>query len=417
MYCVGLFGPAFSPTIPKHPFPTSKSRDPNARNRNLAFSYAKEILPRIAPAASPFDLVPPPIDHDLLETMTIAGAQALEDGTVETFGNDDLALNAAVNGVVVVDLSHFGRIRVTGEDRIQFLHNQSTANFESLHEGQGCDTVFVTPTARTIDIAYAWVMRNAITMLVSPTTCKSIIEMLNKYIFFADKVEIHNITKQTCFFILIGPKSNQVMEDLNLGDLVGQPYGTHQHYSVDGMPITVGVGSLLSEEGFSLLLSPAAAGSVWKTLQRLGAIPMGTDGWERLRVLQGRPAPGKELTNEFNVLEAGLWRAISQNKGCYKGQETISRLITYDGIKQNLWGIHLSAPAEPGSPITVGNKKVGKLTSYAIGRRDNEHIGLGYIKKKTCSVGDVVNIGDVVGKIVNVPFLLDMGPESLGASR
>ncbi|XP_058097253.1 putative transferase At1g60990, chloroplastic isoform X2 [Magnolia sinica] len=282
---------------------------------------------------------------------------------------------------------------------------------------QGCDTVFVTPTARTIDIAYAWVMRNAITMLVSPTTCKSIIEMLNKYIFFADKVEIHNITKQTCFFILIGPKSNQVMEDLNLGDLVGQPYGTHQHYSVDGMPITVGVGSLLSEEGFSLLLSPAAAGSVWKTLQRLGAIPMGTDGWERLRVLQGRPAPGKELTNEFNVLEAGLWRAISQNKGCYKGQETISRLITYDGIKQNLWGIHLSAPAEPGSPITVGNKKVGKLTSYAIGRRDNEHIGLGYIKKKTCSVGDVVNIGDVVGKIVNVPFLLDMGPESLGASR
>lgn len=44
--------------------------------------------------------------------------------------------------------------------------------------------------------------------------------------------------------------------------------------------------------------------------------------------------------------------------GGYKGQETISRLITYDGIKQRLWGIHLSSPVEPGSPITVDGKKV-----------------------------------------------------------
>lgn len=171
------------------------------------------------------------------------------------------------------------------------------------------------------------------------------------------------------------------------------------------MPITVGVGSVLSKEGFSFMLSPAAAGSVWKTLLSLGAIPMGTDAWERLRVLQGRPVPGKELTNEFNVLEAGLWRAVSVNKGCYKGQETIARLITYDGVKQRLWGIQLSGPAEPGSAITDDGKKVGNLTSYSTGRRDSEHVGLGYIKRKACSVGDEINVGDVVGKVVEVPFL------------
>ena len=32
-------------------------------------------------------------------------------------------------------------------------------------------------------------------------------------------------------------------------------------------------------------------------------------------IFAGRPAPGKELTNEFNVLEAGLWNSISLNKG------------------------------------------------------------------------------------------------------
>ncbi|KAL5730184.1 hypothetical protein ACHQM5_003036 [Ranunculus cassubicifolius] len=97
--------------------------------------------------------------NDLYEdTMPELGANVSEDGVAETFGNDDEAIDAAYNGVSVVDLSHFGRIRVTGDDRIQFLHNQTTTNFEGLSDGQGCDTVFVTPTARTIDVAYAWVM-------------------------------------------------------------------------------------------------------------------------------------------------------------------------------------------------------------------------------------------------------------------
>ncbi|GAV61176.1 GCV_T domain-containing protein/GCV_T_C domain-containing protein [Cephalotus follicularis] len=357
-------------------------------------------------AAIPFDLTPPPIDHDFHDTVTDAGAKVSADGVVETFDNDDEALDAFDNGIVVMDLSHFGRVRVSGDDRVQFLHNQTTANFELLNEGEGCDTIFVTPTARTIDIAHAWIMKNAIMLVVSPVTCGSIIDMLNKYIFFADKVEIQDITKQTCFFILAGPKINQLMSNLNLGDLVGQPYGTHQHYSVNGVPITVGVGNIISEEGYSMLLSPAAAGSVWKTLLSKGAVPMGSNVWEKLRIIQGRPAPGKELTNEFNVLEAGLWNSISLNKGCYKGQETISRLITYDGVKQKLWGINLSAPVQPGSPIRVDGKKVGKLTSYTLGGKESEHFGLGYIKRQAASAGDAVIVGDnIIGTVVEAPFL------------
>ncbi|KAH9685616.1 putative transferase [Citrus sinensis] len=375
-------------------------------------------------AVLPFDLSPPPIDHDLLETVKSEGAKISEEGIVETFGNDGEALDAADNGVAVVDLSHFGRIRVSGDDRIQFLHNQSTANFEILREGQasferlwGCDTVFVTPTARTIDIAHAWIMKNAVILVVSPLTCSSITEMLNKYVFFADKVEIQDITKQTCLFVVVGPKSNQVMRDLNLGDLVGEAYGTHRHYSVNGMPITVGVGNVISEEGFSLLMSPAAAGSVWETLLSQGAVPMGSNAWEKLRIIKGRPAPGKELTNEFNVLEAGLWNSISLDKGCYKGQETISRLITYDGLKQRLWGICLSAPAEPGSPIIVDGKKVGKLTSYTLGRKESDHFGLGYIKRKDALGGDTVIVGDnIVGTVVEVPFLARQSPPLLSKS-
>lgn len=53
------------------------------------------------------------------------------------------------------------------------------------------------------------------------------------------------------------------------------------------MPITVGVGNLLSAEGFSMLMAPAAAESVWKMLLSEGAVPMGSIAWEKLRIIQG----------------------------------------------------------------------------------------------------------------------------------
>lgn len=53
------------------------------------------------------------------------------------------------------------------------------------------------------------------------------------------------------------------------------------------MPVTAGVGNIISEEGFALLMSPAATESVWKTLLSQGALPMGSNAWERLRVSQG----------------------------------------------------------------------------------------------------------------------------------
>lgn len=54
------------------------------------------------------------------------------------------------------------------------------------------------------------------------------------------------------------------------------------------MPVTVGVGNLVSEEGYSMLTSPAAATTVWDILLSHGAIPMGANAWERLRILRGQ---------------------------------------------------------------------------------------------------------------------------------
>lgn len=129
----------------------------------------------------------------------------------------------------------------------------------------------------------------------------------------------------------------------------------------------------------------------------------GETAWEQLRITQGRPASDRELTEDYNPLEAGLWQTISFEKGCYIGQETIARLNTYKGVKVQLWGVKLRAPAEPGSSVTVGEEKVGTLTSCTAIAEG--WFGFVYIRTKAGGAGLAVQVGDAAGEVVDVPFV------------
>lgn len=319
------------------------------------------------------------------------------------FGNEKLALAAAREMVAICDRSHWGRIQVSDSDRLRFLHNQSTNDFQRLHPGQGCDTVFVTSTARTIDLATAYVTEDTVLLIVSPNRRQYLIDWLDRYIFFADKVELTDVTQETATFSLIGPKSNALVEQLGGGAIIGQPSASHKLVQLKGVEVRIAVGSGLSMPGYTLIVPIENAATVWSNLVESGSVPLGDRVWEQLRIQQGRPVPDQELTEDYNPLEARLLQTISFEKGCYIGQETIARLNTYKGVKQYLWGIRLSAPAQVGSVITLEDEKIGKLTSYT--DTDQGFFGLGYIRTKAGGEGLKVQVGESEGEVVDVPFL------------
>lgn len=323
--------------------------------------------------------------------------------TSATNTNDTAAIQAAEQGVAVCDRSNWGRIKVSDQDRLRFLHNQSTNDIQSLKPGQGCDTVIVTSTARTIDLVSAYLMEDAVLLLVSPNRREFLMQWLDRYIFFSDKVQLADVTDETATFSLIGPGSDAILQQLGAEGIIGQPYGNHQLFWVVDSEVRVAVGSGLASPGYTLILSAADKQKIWNKIVELGAVAMSDRAWDTLRIIQGRPVPELELTDDYNPLETGLWRTISFNKGCYIGQETIARLNTYKGVKQHLWGIRLSAKVEPGTVITIGDEKVGKLTSCA--ETTDGYFGLGYIRSKAGGVGLKVHVGEVEGEIVEVPFV------------
>ena len=71
-------------------------------------------------------------------------------------------------------------------------------------------------------------------------------------------------------------------------------------------------------------------------------------------------------------------------------------------MKQQLWGVKLSEIALPGATITIGEAKVGKLTSIA--ETTEGYIGLAYIRTKAGGQGLKVKVGDVTGDIIAIPF-------------
>jgi tRNA-modifying protein YgfZ len=341
---------------------------------------------------------------DLKSIKISNGAIQGADGEVSlTFGNDRIAMQAARTDVAIYDSSHWAKILVGDRDRLRFLHNQSTADFEKRKSGEGCDTVFVTSTARTIDLATGLILDDEVLLIVSPNRRQYLFDWLDRYIFFADRVTLTDVTDRTASFTIMGEETRTILTQLGCPDLTDLPTHAHRLCTLDGIETRIVAGTELGLSGYRLICDRSVAAALWKRITALGAIPLGENAWEVLRIQQGRPKPDAELTEDYNPLEVGLWDSIFFDKGCYIGQETIARLNTYKGVKQYLWGVKLASSVNVGTALTIDGEKVGVLTSCT--ETDAGIFGLGYVRAKAGGVGLKVSLDNVDGEIVEIPFV------------
>lgn len=307
------------------------------------------------------------------------------------------------------DRTDWGRIRLTGADRVRFLHNQTTNNIEQLLDGEGCHSVFVTSTGRTIDLATVYAFADSLLVVVSPGMAKTIYDWMDKYIFFSDKVTLKDESKETFLFTVIGEGCDELVTSLesqsSAESIIGQNAFSHQVIAIPNATADIHIArdAELAIPGYTLWGPADQADTVRQAILSTGTTAGTDEQWESLRIQQGRPAPNKELTDDDNPLEAGLWHSISFEKGCYIGQETIARLNTYKGVKKRLWGLAIDQSIPTGSDITLEGKTIGKLTSLT--KTEAGFFGLGYVRTKSGGKGLEVEIADAKAKVRPVPFV------------
>jgi tRNA-modifying protein YgfZ len=280
------------------------------------------------------------------------------------FGDPFAEQRAAARGVAVVDRSHRELIAVTGEERLSWLHLVISQHVTGLADGAGAEALVLDSQGRVdahMVLAHSdgtvWLDTDAGARATSARNQpQSLLDYLDSMRFWS-KVEVRDATEERAVLSVIGPETQALLAGLDL-TLPENPYGVS------------GIVRRMPWPGADLLVPRAELRSWWDRLTEAGARPMGSWGFEALRVELLRPRMNLD-TDERTIPHEVGWvpGAAHVAKGCYRGQETVAKVHNIGRPPRLMALLHLDGSAEAlpetGDPVLLGEKTVGRVGTVA----------------------------------------------------
>jgi len=275
---------------------------------------------------------------------------------------------------------------VSGAEAADFLQGQISNDVEGLAPGEGCYATLLNHKGKIR--ADLRVLRTADDFLLDsePVAHRVLEHMLQTYSLGRD-VRFADVTGERAVLSLLGPAARDRLDR-------APPEEEHANVKRElGLYVATDLGVDV------ICADPEAARSA------LGVEEVSKETAECLRIESGRPRLGLDMDGDTIPQEAGLnERAISFEKGCYVGQETVARLFFKGKPNRHLRGLRLSEPAERGEPLRLGEREVGRLGSTCVSPALGP-IALALVRREA-SPGDTVAVGDghTSAEVVELPF-------------
>lgn len=253
------------------------------------------------------------------------------------------------------DRSACGRLRVAGVDALDLLNRLTTNDLSSLPDGTARSTVLTNGDARVIDHLRLAAAGGDIWCVTSPGRADAVVEWIDRYTFGED-IAVEDVSSDTAHLAIAGPLAGAAVRAAGLPvpalDEVGLQAGAVVVASAFGAHPVYDVIPPLADAG-------PAAGNL-----RANAEEADAAAFDAYRIAQGVPAYGAEFGDFNNPLEARLLGSISDDKGCYTGQEVIARLQTYRKTRRSLMAFDATVPAAPGDALAgADGSPAGVVTS------------------------------------------------------
>jgi folate-binding protein YgfZ len=295
----------------------------------------------------------------------------------------------------LLDRSERGKLAVVGPDAAEYLQGQLTNDVEALEVGDGqyaalldrkghmqSDMRVLRPTAEEILVD------------TEPVALAATRRHLQMY-SIGREVEVVDVTAERAILSLIGPRSVEIATTAAL------PEHCCESTAVAGVEcLAAGTG-----DGIDLIAAATDAERLREALLDGGAVEVSAAAAEILRIESGVPRFGAEMGAETMPAEAGIVAdAVSFTKGCYIGQETVARLHYKGRPNRHLRGLRLSAPAEPGVALRLGEKEVGRLGGACVSPAFGP-IGMAVLRREA-EPGAELAVGEdgVTARVVDLPF-------------
>ena len=238
------------------------------------------------------------------------------------------------------------RVRVTGADRLRYLNGQLSNDLRRLAPGEAMAALLLTGKGKLCADVFVWVDGDAFVVEADASLGESLPARLERYAVSDDVTfELMPQELQLCHVFGSVPTSEGGVRVRRLG--------------VEGVDLARAPGNLMEA---------------------------GEDEIELLRIERGIPRWGNELSEDTLPQEAGLDRiAVDFKKGCYVGQEVVSRIESVGRVNRRLCGFvgdFDPAGARVATLLGSGGHKAGRLTSAAYHHELARTVCLGYVQSQ-----------------------------------
>ena len=291
--------------------------------------------------------------------------------------------------VLFLDLSARAKLRVTGADRFRFLNGQITNDLRKANETVAIEACVLNAKGKLNAHVFVTALGEGFVIDAEPELRETLRTRLERYVI-ADDVQIEDVTEEFSLFHIL-----------------------------TGEPPAPGSGRIVSARRFS-----STGWDVWSDSARHDPVQhelalacrfIDSAAADVMRIEQGLPRWGAELTDEIIPIEANLEeRTIDYQKGCYLGQEVISRIKMSGQTNKRLCGLISlnNAPLQRAMKLvapSASGKEAGWITSATRSRQLGKEIALGYVKRGFNSPGTNLNAlssgAAIPVEVVSLPLL------------
>jgi folate-binding protein YgfZ len=219
----------------------------------------------------------------------------------------------------------------------------------------------------------------------------------------ADDAVTTDLTDLLSTVSIEGPEAEHMLEPVVPAFPAGSyqiteaPFGWVAHVTTTGQP------------GWMLFIPPIALAPLVRSIEESGAVRATSEDAQVVRIENGKPRFGEEITERFLAPETAQFHAISRHKGCYLGQEVVERLRSRNALSRILTAVRFDSgsSAIPGAKLRNGDVRAGEIVSAAYSPRFGQWVGMAYVRKDVVQPGARLSFDSGSLTIVDAPGTLD----------
>jgi folate-binding protein YgfZ len=252
-----------------------------------------------------------------LALTSFRGAQ-----TIQVFAGVRPELAALTSSAGVFDLGYRSFVKITGSDQIRWLNGMVTNTIVGLDDGQGNYSFLLNAQGRVLGDATVYRFGDHLLLETDRSQATPLIAHLDHFIIM-DDVELQILDGAVTAIGIAGPDAAEILAKLGLAipsenGIVRLGWrGNETHVSRQRSPLV---------PRFEVILPVTAAVEFWEALTTAGGTPCGAEAIEALRILEGTPLYGVDITDRHLPQETAQTHALNFSKGCYLGQEIVERI-------------------------------------------------------------------------------------------